>query len=1086
MLKAYPHKLRTIQNTVFSILFLVSFIQPSMAAKGLDAPVLDVPVAGDSEVALSWSAVGGAKDYIVKSRTASQNYGPGQAVGNITSFTVTGLANGTEYFFVIAASGKGGQVSADSNEVSAIPQSADTPPAAPSLNTPSAGDAQVDLSWNSVSGADYYNVKYGTAPGAYGTTIPSINTTNYTVTGLTNGSTYYFIVTAKNAVGESDDSNEESAVPQAPSLPAAPSLNSAVAGDTQVDLSWNAVSGAQFYNVKFGTASATYDTTVNAGNVTNYTVTGLTNDITYYFVVSAENTVGESGDSNEQSATPQAAPADPPPLTLLSAIAGDGEMALAWTAVNGAKSYIVRQGTTSGVYTDNTDVGDVLGHTVTGLTNGTTYYFAVAAIKGKNPTGNSNELSATPQAPNTPPTVNAGLDTTVHVTAALNLDGTVTDDGLPNPPGAVTTAWTMINGPGIVTFGDMTAIDTTAGFSVNGLYILRLTADDSFLSSFDEVTITVDPLSAPNLTSAAAGDGEVTLTWDPVTQATGYNVKFGTAPNTYGSPVNVGNVTNYVVTNLTNDTAYYFVVTSLNGSIESTDSGELTATPQAAVTTEDFLTFSGNDPTGNITITSECIAFSTIETRNTDAYVYKDYGSITNFKHGLDVLVTGASGLSGPMLIWGASDTPAANWQNWNNGVLVGLYHSGDPDNITLLFREVNNGTIKQFSAPIDIAFFQRHYVDVIREGPSLTVKVYSDSDRTNLQDQKSVTLAIGPEFQYLYGLSTFVNGSTNHLMTGDVCNLSMDEIILITGNSVDPRIINPVHDESAQINYTLQESADVTIKIYDSETEALVRTLVDNQSRNAGPNSETWDGRDDIGQIVPFALYDYTIHAQNGSGDEGSFDPIFDPNIPDPQIINATVTPGGTISAVTGERLKITYDLSEPAIVSFGFSPYINYVQNEPRGTAGNVEYWNGREDNGAMAYPGNLDDVPFKVQAKTKAFQANMIAVDETTTLDIPVLRADPYVIRPLYNERTQITYSVNEDATVSVSILDQSGNTVLATLETSVFKTAGTYILTWDGKSDGGELIVNNADNRIRVEAIDAYGASFVRDGNIRVLY
>lgn len=71
------------------------------------------------------------------------------------------------------------------------------------------------------------------------------------------------------------------------------------------------------------------------------------------------------------------------------------------------------------------------------------------------------------------------------------LNATVTDDGLPNPPGLVTTLWSVTSGPGPVIFGDLTAVDTTAAFSVLGTYVLRLTADDSELTHFDEITIVV-------------------------------------------------------------------------------------------------------------------------------------------------------------------------------------------------------------------------------------------------------------------------------------------------------------------------------------------------------------------------------------------------------------------------------------------------------------------------------------------------------------------------------------------------------------------------------------------------------------------
>ncbi|MGD8992591.1 MAG: hypothetical protein PVI00_14135, partial [Desulfobacterales bacterium] len=86
---------------------------------------------------------------------------------------------------------------------------------------------------------------------------------------------------------------------------------------------------------------------------------------------------------------------------------------------------------------------------------------------------------------NQPPVVDAGTDQTIYFPSDATLDGTVTDDGKPNPPSTVTTTWSKISGPGTVTFGDSSLVDTTATFSEPGTYVLQLTADDSELSDFD-------------------------------------------------------------------------------------------------------------------------------------------------------------------------------------------------------------------------------------------------------------------------------------------------------------------------------------------------------------------------------------------------------------------------------------------------------------------------------------------------------------------------------------------------------------------------------------------------------------------------
>jgi len=113
-------------------------------------------------------------------------------------------------------------------------------------------------------------------------------------------------------------------------------------------------------------------------------------------------------------------------------------------------------------------------------------------------------------AANVGPVVDAGVDQVAVLPGGVILDGSVSDDGLPVPPGVVSVVWSVDSGPGVVTFGDASAADTSAAFSVDGEYVLRLTGDDGVLSGSDTAVITVDPPAAnvPSLDVriAAAGD----------------------------------------------------------------------------------------------------------------------------------------------------------------------------------------------------------------------------------------------------------------------------------------------------------------------------------------------------------------------------------------------------------------------------------------------------------------------------------------------------------------------------------------------------------------------------------------------------
>ena len=124
------------------------------------------------------------------------------------------------------------------------------------------------------------------------------------------------------------------------------------------------------------------------------------------------------------------------------------------------------------------------------------YVLRLTANDGALPASDTVRVTVNPASSgggNQAPRVSAGNSQTVTLPDSANLNGTVTDDGLPNPPGAVTVTWSMDSGPGTVIFGDAAQQDTTASFSTAGVYVLRLTADDGALTESATVTVTVNP-----------------------------------------------------------------------------------------------------------------------------------------------------------------------------------------------------------------------------------------------------------------------------------------------------------------------------------------------------------------------------------------------------------------------------------------------------------------------------------------------------------------------------------------------------------------------------------------------------------------
>jgi len=174
-----------------------------------------------------------------------------------------------------------------------------------------AGNAQLSLSWTASNGATLYYVKRSTTSGGPYTQISAPSATSYTDTGLTNGTKYFYVVSAYNSAGQSANSSEVSATPTAPSTPpAVPANLQATAGNAQVSLSWTASSGATSYHLKRSTTSGSGYTQIAAPTATSYTDTGLTNGIVYFYVVSALNAAGESANSAQATATPANVTAD--------------------------------------------------------------------------------------------------------------------------------------------------------------------------------------------------------------------------------------------------------------------------------------------------------------------------------------------------------------------------------------------------------------------------------------------------------------------------------------------------------------------------------------------------------------------------------------------------------------------------------------------------------------------------------------------------------------------------------------------------------------------------------------------------------
>ena len=265
-------------------------------------------------------------------------------------------------------------------------------PSAPTGLTATAYNKRVNLSWSASSGATGYNVKRSTDGSSYATLQTGVTTTDYQDTGLTNGTTYYYMVSASNTAGEGPDSLPASATPHPP---LAPTGVTATPDNKQVNLSWTASAGATDYSVKRSlTEGGSYTMIVTGIIGTSYSDPGLTNGTTYYYAVSASSNGDEGPDSPRVSATPRpvAAPAG------LTARGINEQVNLSWTAPEGATGYSIKRSLSGGepYATIATGVTETT-YADMGLTNGVTYYYVVSASNSDGEGPNSTQVSATPE-----------------------------------------------------------------------------------------------------------------------------------------------------------------------------------------------------------------------------------------------------------------------------------------------------------------------------------------------------------------------------------------------------------------------------------------------------------------------------------------------------------------------------------------------------------------------------------------------------------------------------------------------------------------------------------------------------------------
>ena len=389
------------------------------------AATLIVPTANaasniaQSSFSANWTASSGATTYYLDIATDAgfTSFVSGYSnrnVGNVTTDSVTGLdCNSTYYYRVRAANAC--ETSVNSNSITVTTTSAT--PADPTANTASnIVQASFDANWTTSSDASSYYLDVATDAGFTSfvsgyNDLDVGNVGTYSVTGLNCNTNYHYRVRGSNVCGVGGNSGTIDVTTSA-STPAAPTANAASSiAQTTFVANWAVSSNASTYYLDVATDNgfasfvSIYDS-LNVGNVTTYSVSGLACGATYYYRIRASNACGTSISSNTITVTTSSVNPTVPSAKAASAVTQSSFYAN-WSASSAASKYYLDVSTNIDFlsfvpgYAD-LEVGNDTSYNVTGLACDSTYYYRVRANNPCSTSSNSSTISTTVTCATTP------------------------------------------------------------------------------------------------------------------------------------------------------------------------------------------------------------------------------------------------------------------------------------------------------------------------------------------------------------------------------------------------------------------------------------------------------------------------------------------------------------------------------------------------------------------------------------------------------------------------------------------------------------------------------------------------------------
>lgn len=265
-----------------------------------EAPTLSAQPTGFDSIRVEWTAVYDAYRYVIYRSTSSG--GPFSYVGLTqysTTFVDSGLDMGTTYYYYVIAENYSGIQSDDSNIDSATTYSL----GAPVLTATANGSSSANLSWTTVTGAGGYRLYRSTSQNGTYSYIANAMATQYTDTGLSPNTTYWYYVVAYAGSSNGPNSNLAPVTLREVVYPPV-SITASALDDTRIKVGWSAVAGADEYRLfRSESINGTYTQVADGITATTYADSGRSPGTTYWYKVQAVKNYTESNLSIAAAAT---------------------------------------------------------------------------------------------------------------------------------------------------------------------------------------------------------------------------------------------------------------------------------------------------------------------------------------------------------------------------------------------------------------------------------------------------------------------------------------------------------------------------------------------------------------------------------------------------------------------------------------------------------------------------------------------------------------------------------------------------------------------------------------------------------------